>query len=308
MNEQTNNKPPHNRPQRPGGGRSQQGGGNRRPTSKPGMASRGDAIRAQKRAVDMAHRLANEFADAAGNQAPRSEPRRANQIAEDFEKLKVVILGGLNDVGEKNMMVIEYKNDALIIDCGNDLSVDLPGVNYAVNDPTYLESIKNKIRGYVISHGHLDHIGGLRHIAPKFPAPIYGSRFSIGMVEMTFENAAADTGLSFKPETVVMNMDGHERNPLPDGTGGWIDIGNGETTPAERLANGLLAILAYPHRWCGISREFLDVAIEQKDPAPSCTPSPRAAQSCRHHHRQYRALSAATEQKRQAKNAMTGMR
>jgi ribonuclease J len=211
MNEQTNNKPPHHRPQRPGGGRSQQGGGNRRPTSKPGMASRGDAIRAQKRAVDMAHRLANEFADAAGNQAPRSEPRRANQIAEDFEKLKVVILGGLNDVGEKNMMVIEYKNDALIIDCGNDLSVDLPGVNYAVNDPTYLESIKNKIRGYVISHGHLDHIGGLRHIAPKFPAPIYGSRFSIGMVEMTFENAAADTGLSFKPETVVMNMDGHER-------------------------------------------------------------------------------------------------
>jgi hypothetical protein len=58
----------------------------------------------------------------------------------------------------------------------------------------------------------------------------------------------------------------HHRNPLPDGTGGWIDIGNGETTPAERLANGLLAILAYPHRWCGISREFLDVAIEQKDP------------------------------------------
>ncbi len=96
-------------------------------------------------------------------------------------------------------MVIEYGDDALIIDCGNDLSVDLPGVNYAVNDPTYLESIKHKIRAYVITHGHLDHVGGLRHIVPKFPATIYGSRFTIGMVEKTFEDAAADTGLAFKP-------------------------------------------------------------------------------------------------------------
>lgn len=212
MNEQTNNKP-SSRPPRSGGGRPPQNNrrqNNNRPAPKAGMASRGDAIRAQKRAVDMANRLANEFADAAGNQS-NSEPRRANQITDDFEKLKVIVLGGLNGVGEKNMMVLEYKNDALIIDCGNDLSVDLPGVNYAVNDPAYLESIKTKIRGYVISHGHLDHIGGLRHIAPKYPAPIYGSRFSIGMVEMTFENAAADTGLSFKPETVIMNMDSHER-------------------------------------------------------------------------------------------------
>lgn len=213
MNEQTNNKPANPRPQRPGGGRPQQNNrrpNTNRPPAKAGMASRGDAIRAQKRAVDMANRLANEYADAAGSQN-NDAPRHANQIADDFEKLKIVVLGGLNDVGEKNMMVLEYKNDAIIIDCGNDLSVDLPGVNYAVNDPSYLESIKNKIRAYVISHGHLDHIGGLRHIAPKYPAPIYGSRFSIGMVEMTFENAAADTGLSFKPETVIMNIDGHER-------------------------------------------------------------------------------------------------
>lgn len=213
MNEQTNNKPNSSRPPRSGNTRAPQS--NRRPSGnrpapKAGMASRGDAIRAQKRAVDMANRLANEYSDAAGNQM-QSEPRRANQITDDFEKLKVIVLGGLKGVGEKNMMVLEYKNDALIIDCGNDLSVDLPGVNYAVNDPSYLESIKTKIRGYVISHGHLDHIGGLRHIAPKYPAPIYGSRFSIGMVEMTFENAAADTGLSFKPETVIMNMDSHER-------------------------------------------------------------------------------------------------
>lgn len=210
--------------------------------SNGGGASRGEAIRAQKRAVDMANRLANEYADAVGNS---QEPRRANKITNESEKLKVTPLGGLNDVGEKNMMVLEFGTDALIIDCGNDLSVDLPGVNYAVNDPTYLESIKHKLRGYVITHGHLDHVGGLRHIVPKFPAPIYGSRFTIGMVEKTFEDAAADTGLSFKPETVIMNMDNHERlkigefviellritHSIPEASAAIID------TPVGRIVN-----------------------------------------------------------------------
>jgi len=180
-----------------------------------GSSSRGEAIRAQRRALDLAHRIANEYADASGGTAVKSnEPKRANVIVDEFEKLKLIPLGGLNDVGEKNMYVIEYKNDALILDCGNDLSVDLPGVNYAVNDPTYLESIKHKIRGYVLTHGHLDHIGGLRHIVPKYPAPIYGSRFTIGVVEKSFEDAATDTGLSFKPQTIIMNMDNHERLKL----------------------------------------------------------------------------------------------
>lgn len=183
------------------------GSGKRMASGRQSTVSRGEAIRAQKRAVDMANRLANEYADAM-SQAPE---RRANVIVDDANKLKLIILGGLNDVGEKNMAVIEYKGDALIVDCGNDLSVDLPGVNYAVNDPTYLESIRHKIRGYVLTHGHLDHIGGLRHIVPKFPAPIYGSRFTIGVVEKSFEDAATDTGLSFKPQTIIMNMDNHER-------------------------------------------------------------------------------------------------
>ena len=192
-----------------GPGKPRQNGQQPRPGS---GSSRGEAIRAQKRALDLANRIANEYADASssGNvKAPES--RRANQIVDDFDKLKVIPLGGLSDVGEKNMYVIEYKNDALILDCGNDLSVDLPGVNYAVNDPSYLETIKHKIRGYVLTHGHLDHVGGLRHIVPKYPAPIYGSRFTIGIVEKSFEDAATDTGLSFKPETIIMNMDNHER-------------------------------------------------------------------------------------------------
>jgi ribonuclease J len=54
----------------------------------------------------------------------------------------------------------------------------------------------------------------LRHIVPKYPAPIYGSRFTIGVIEKTFEDAAAETGLAFKPQTVIMNMDNHERLKL----------------------------------------------------------------------------------------------
>jgi ribonuclease J len=148
--------------------------------------------------------MISQYADA--NQKTR---KRANVIKDEFDKLKVTILGGLEDVGEKNMAIIEYRNQAIILDCGNHLGVDLPGVNYEINDVAYLETIKNKIRGYVITHGHLDHIGGLRHIVPKYPAPIFGSRFTIGMVEKTFDDETADK--NFTPELVTVNIDNHER-------------------------------------------------------------------------------------------------
>ena len=168
--------------------------------------SRGDAIRAQRRNNDMATKMASEHLDAENNPLER----RANFIAGDENKLRVTFLGGQDGIGEKNMQVVEYGNDALILDCGFNLGLELPGVNYSIPDVTYLESIKHKIRGYVISHGHLDHVGALKHIVPMYPAPIYGSRYTIGVVEQSFENAAADTGLEFKPSTIIMNMDAHE--------------------------------------------------------------------------------------------------
>jgi ribonuclease J len=102
-------------------------------------------------------------------------------------------------------------NDALIIDCGVDLAVDLPGINYAISDTGYLETIRNKIRGYVITHGHLDHIGALPHIVPKFPAPIYGGRFTIGRVEEIFGNFGLPMPEGFSLQTVIMNENTHER-------------------------------------------------------------------------------------------------
>ncbi|HKU19187.1 MAG TPA: ribonuclease J [Candidatus Saccharimonadales bacterium] len=181
--------------------------------SVPGaMQSRGASLRAQKRAQSDAQKIANQYA--AASETPQPEQRRANVIVDDFDKLKITFLGGQHAIGEKNMQVIEWQNDAVVLDCGNDLGLELPGVNYAVADPTYLESIKHKLKGYVVSHGHLDHIGGLKHIVPNIPAPIYGSRFTLGVVEKTFEDAAAETGLRFQPKLEIMNMDGHERIKL----------------------------------------------------------------------------------------------
>lgn len=168
--------------------------------------SRGAAIRAQKRSLDDAQKMLSQYTSA----AQKTDRGRANKIVDDFEKLKITFLGGLDDIGNKNMTVLEYQNDAIIVDCGNNLGVDLPGINYEIADPTYLESIRHKLRGYVITHGHLDHIGGLKHIVPKFPAPIYGTRYTMGVIEKSFEDPPAGED-QYSPKLIILNMDGHER-------------------------------------------------------------------------------------------------
>ncbi|HUP26499.1 MAG TPA: ribonuclease J [Candidatus Limnocylindrales bacterium] len=180
---------------------NQNSGGNR-------GSSRGAAIRAQKRAQDDASRTLSQYVElkpVAGTDRPR-----ANFI-DDSPRLKIIGLGGMDGGGSKNMILVEYLNDAVIMDCGNDLGVDLPGINYGICDTSYLETIKHKLRGYLITHGHLDHIGGLPHIVPMFPAPIYGSRFSIGRVEEIFGNFGLPMPQGFELRTVVMNENTHER-------------------------------------------------------------------------------------------------
>lgn len=172
-------------------------------------ASRGEAIRAQRRSHDDATRTISQY-NLSENQQQVSKPQRANVI-DDSPRLKIVGLGGMDGGGSKNMILVEYKNDAVVIDAGSDLSVDLPGINYGICDITYLESIRQKVRAYVITHGHLDHIGGLPHIVPRVPAPIYGSRFTIGRVNEIFENFSLPMPQGFSLQTVVMNEHTHEK-------------------------------------------------------------------------------------------------
>jgi len=218
-----NNSKPNNQKRSPhpsgkNGGRRNNGDG--RPTklntssaiTPARTVSRGAAIRAQRRTHDDAQRVINQYLDAP-EVAVDDRPRRANAI-DDRPRLKIIGLGGMDGGGSKNMMLVEYMNDAVIIDAGSDLGVDLPGINYGICDVSYVESIKHKLRGYVITHGHLDHIGGLPHIVPKLPAPIYGSNFTVARVEEIFNNFGLPMPEGFELKTVVMNEDTHERLKL----------------------------------------------------------------------------------------------
>lgn len=97
--------------------------------------------------------------------------------------LRVIPLGGLDEVG-KNMMVFEYGNDIVIVDMGFQFpNEDMLGVDYVIPDITYLEDKTDRIRGVLLTHGHLDHIGGIPYLLPKlnFP-PLFGTPLTMGLV------------------------------------------------------------------------------------------------------------------------------
>ena len=201
---QNNPRPPRNN-DGPKRGNKPQGAKSVPPIVGSLTTSRGQAVRAQRRSQADAQRIANQY-----QPAEAGKPIRAN-LLDDSPRLKIIGLGGMDGGGSKNMILVEYVNDAVILDAGNDLGVDLPGINYGIADTTYIESIKHKLRAYIITHGHLDHIGGLPHIVPMFPAPIYGSKFTIGRVEEIFENFGLPMPEGFELKTVMMNENTHER-------------------------------------------------------------------------------------------------
>ena len=108
-----------------------------------------------------------------------------SDIAEDA--LRVVPLGGLGEIG-RNMMVYETAEDMVVVDAGLLFpSDDMHGVDYIIPDATYVLERRDKLRGYLITHGHEDHIGALRFLIPQLQAPIYASPLALGLIGWRLE-------------------------------------------------------------------------------------------------------------------------
>lgn len=116
--------------------------------------------------------------------APKSPKKQSKPTPILKGKVKIIPLGGLNEVG-KNLTVIEFEEDIIVIDVGFQFpGEELPGIDYIVPDVSYLEQNKKRIRGIFITHGHLDHIGGLPYVLPKIDyPPVYATKLTMGLIE-----------------------------------------------------------------------------------------------------------------------------
>ncbi|MCL2866509.1 MAG: ribonuclease J [Clostridia bacterium] len=104
-----------------------------------------------------------------------------------LSKLRIIPLGGLDEIG-KNMMLLEYEQDIIVIDCGSIFpKEDMLGVDLVIPDASYLIGKKDCIRGYLFTHGHEDHIGAAPYILRQAPAPVYGTKLTMALLDLKFK-------------------------------------------------------------------------------------------------------------------------
>ena len=98
-------------------------------------------------------------------------------------RLRIIPLGGMGEIG-KNMTVYEYGDDIIVVDIGSTFPSDnMPGIDLVIPDTSYLVKNAERIRGYVITHGHEDHIGAAPYVLRNLPAPVYGTRLTLALLE-----------------------------------------------------------------------------------------------------------------------------
>jgi len=154
-------------------------------------------------------------------------------------KLRIVPLGGLGEVG-KNMMAYEYGENILLVDTGLMFPEnDMLGIDYIIPDMTYLQNKKSWVRGIVITHGHEDHTGAITHVLEEINAPIYATPLTRGLIEVKL----ARGGKINKAQLVTVNAGEtaqigpfkveffHVCHSIPDG------VGLGITTPAGLIVH-----------------------------------------------------------------------
>ncbi len=133
---------------------------------------------------------------AALKDAKSAEPKKTARPVKDKGKIRVIPLGGLQEIG-KNLTVIEYDNDMIVVDCGLAFpEEDMLGVDLVIPDITYLEQNADRLRGIFLTHGHEDHIGALPYVLRSIQPPIFGTKLTLGIIKNKLEEHA----LPFAPD------------------------------------------------------------------------------------------------------------
>jgi ribonuclease J len=155
------------------------------------------------------------------------------------KKLRIIPLGGLGEVG-KNMMLYEYGENIIIVDTGIMFPEnDMLGIDYIVPDFNYLLDKRHLVRGIIITHGHEDHTGAIRHIMEEIDAPIYATQLTRGLLEVKLargrlldgkrlNTVEAGDQITIGPFTIEFF---HVCHSIPDG------VGLGITTPAGLIVH-----------------------------------------------------------------------
>ncbi len=150
-------------------------------------------------------------------------------------KVSIFALGGVGEIG-KNMYVVQYGNDIVVIDAGLKFpEEEMLGIDIVIPDITYLLENKDKVRGIVITHGHEDHIGGLPYVLKQLNVPLYATRLTLGLIESKLREA----GLLGDTKRHIINADSEIRlgkldisffktnHSIPDSVGVCIDTPEG---------------------------------------------------------------------------------
>lgn len=180
--------------------------------------------------------------------------------------LKIIPLGGLGEIG-RNMMLYEYENSAIIVDCGTMFpDNDMLGIDYIIPDFQYLRSRKDKIRGIIFTHGHEDHIGAIHHLLEEIQVPIYGTPLTLGLVKVklsrrgmldsaTLKTIHAGESIKLGPFKIDFF---HVCHSIPDSVGLGIETPEGlivqsgdfkfDHTPVDNWPTDYAKLVEFSHR------------------------------------------------------------
>ena len=123
---------------------------------------------------------------------------KKTKTTKEIGKYKVIMLGGLSEIG-KNLAVIEYEDEMIVVDCGIGFPDDeMPGVDLVIPDFTYLKENADKLKGVFITHGHEDHIGAVPYLLKLIDTPVFATKLAIGILK----NKLRDHALDYEPELV----------------------------------------------------------------------------------------------------------